>query len=153
MYLIVRSGTHPHDAGLVIRAGQGSNVANQLVKWNTAYSGWWACSLRIAENASYVIVTNVTYRKNICPGTASGTQFSADQGSNNTGNVFFDNGFGIAATNFILLDLVHAVTYADFGCCRHVDGNCEGDPRFFDPTHGDCTLLTTSPARGIGAYP
>ncbi len=48
-----------------------------------------------------VIATNITFRKNICTGAASGTQFYADQGANNTGNVFFDNSFGVATPNFI----------------------------------------------------
>ena len=152
--LIVNSGTHTYDAGLVIRAGEGSNVTNQLVEWNTIYGGWWACSLGIAENASYVIATNITIQKNICTGAASGTQFYADQGANNTGNVFFDNNFGVAAPNFILFNLVHAGSYSDFDTAVGTwTGSVEGDPQFFDPIHGDFTLQATSLAHGIGAYP
>ncbi len=152
--LIVNAGTHQFDAGIVVRAGEGSSVDNQLFEWNTVYGGWWACNLGVTQNASYVLATNITFRKNICTGATSGTQFYADQGANNTGNAFYNNGFGVAFPNFILFNLVHAGSYADFdNAVGNWTASIEGDPQFVDPAHGDFTLRPTSPARGIGTYP
>lgn len=149
--LIVNGGQLPYQAGLVIRAGDGSSVSNALVEYNTMYGGWWACNLQIQQNAGAVAATNITFRKNICAGANSNTQFYADAGWNGSGNSITNNNFGVAANYWVILG---QTIYSSYGSLSApVTGSIPGDPLFVNPAGGNFTLQANSPASGIGAFP
>ncbi len=149
--LIVNGGQLPYQAGLVIRAGDGSSVSNALVEYNTMYGGWWACNLQIQQNAGAVAATNITFRKNICAGANSNTQFYADAGWNGGGNSITNNNFGVAANYWVILGQTIYSSYSNLSA--PITGSIPGDPLFVNPAGGNFTLQATSPASGIGAFP
>ncbi len=149
--LIVNGGQLPYQAGLVIRAGDGSSVSNVLVEYNTMYGGWWACNLEIQQNAGAVAATNITFRKNICAGAISNTQVYADAGWNGAGNSITNNNFGVSANYWVILGQTIYSSYGNLSA--PITGSIPGDPLFVNPAGGNFTLQANSPASGIGAFP
>ncbi len=149
--LIVNGGQLPYQAGLVVRAGDGSSVSNALVEYNTMYGGWWACNLQIQQNAGAVAATNITFRKNICAGANSNTEFYADAGWNGAGNSISNNSFSTAANYWVILGPTIYSSYNNLSA--PVTGSIPGDPLFVNPAGGNFTLQSNSPASGIGAFP
>ncbi len=149
--LLVNTGTYKYVGGLMIRAGEGWSVSNQLAEYNTIVGGWWACNLGITQDAGAVTATNITMRKNICSGATSGTQFYADQGASGPGNAFTSNNFGAAAPNFI--------NYAGSGYDSYnglpstITGSMPGTPMFTNPLVNDFTLQSASSVVEVGAFP
>ena len=149
--LIVNGGQLPYQAGLVIRAGDGSSVSNALVEYNTMYGGWWACNLMIQQNAGAVTATNITFSKNICAGATSNTEFYADAGWNGAGNSISDNNFSTAANYWVILGPTIYSSYSNLSA--PITASIPGDPLFVNPAAGNFTLQANSPASGIGAFP
>jgi hypothetical protein len=152
--LIVSGGTRQYNSGLMVRAGDGVSISNDVVENNTSYGGWWACSVLIQQNAGSVSVTNLFYEKNICDGGTSNTQLYVDAGLNAPSNAFLNNGFGAAAPWFIVFGGNEVDNYsrldADYGSSTQ---SIAGDPLFTNPAQGVFTLLLASPDLGIGALP
>jgi hypothetical protein len=152
--LLINTGQHQYIAGLSIRGGEGYNVSNMDVENNTSYGGWWACSLGVSQNPGPNTASNIVFKKNICDGAVSGTEWYAGTGSNGSGNTFLDNNFGVAANNFVTFLNSQASTYAALDALLgYATANPQGDPQFVSPQTGNFMLKPTSPAVGIGAYP
>lgn len=101
-------------------------------------------------------VVNNIWKNNLATGSVSGPNFTAQNGAENdgtdgSGNVYTDNGFGPNATNFVnfgnVLYSSYGAWFADWG----VYFSMQLDPLFNNPAAGDLTLQTLSPAIGFGA--
>jgi hypothetical protein len=152
--LIVDAGTGLYLGGLSVRAGEGIGSSNQLVEMNTIYGGYWACNIAISQNAAEVTVTGLLFRKNICGGASSGTQFYADAGARGGGNSFMNNSFGVEQPNFIVFNNILVNTYRELdSAVGSVTGSIQGDPQFVNQNTDDFALRPSSPASKIGAFP
>jgi hypothetical protein len=149
--LLINAGQYQYFSGLFIRAGDGLSVSNMLAEYNTVVGGYWACALLIYQNSGAVTATNITISRNICAGSMSGTQFWLDPGYAGAGNSFMNNGFGVAAANFVSAG---NVTYSNYGLLPSpIVDSVAGDPQFVSPATGNYNLQPTSPDLMIGAFP
>ncbi len=152
--LMINSGQRAYDAGLMIRAGDGVSISNNIAEYNTSYGGWWACSLLIQQNDGTARANNFAFQKNICVGSTSGTEFYADTLDGGSNDVFTNNSFGPAHPYFIIYGGSAPSSYAGFDAALGFAGNSvQGDPMFVDPAAGNFNLQPNSPAIGIGALP
>ena len=152
--LMINSGQRAYDAGLMIRAGDGVSISNNIAEYNTSYGGWWACSLLIQQNSGTARANNFTFQKNICDGSSSNTEFYADTLAGGSNDVFTDNNFGVAHPYFIVYGGSAISSYAGLDAALGFASNSvQGDPMFVDPAAGNFNLQPNSPAIGIGALP
>ena len=152
--LIVGGGAFQYNSGLMVRAGDGVSISNNVVENNTSYGGWWACSVLIQQNSGTVTVTNTSYEKNICDGAQSNTQFYMDAGLNTSSNAFLNNGFGVAGPYFIVFGGKEVDSYGQLNAYYgSATQSIAGDPLFTSVAQGLFSLLPTSPDLGLGALP
>ncbi len=152
--LIINAGLHAYNAGLMIRAGDGVSINNNLVEYNTSFGGWWACSLLVQQNSGTARANNLTFQKNICDGSSSNTQFYADTLAGGSNDVLTDNNFGVAYPYYVVYGGSVAASYGGFDAVLGFASNSvQGDPMFVNPSAGNFTLQPNSPSIGIGAFP